>query len=224
MAGSLGMSGDSESERNAFDTIICDIDGVVRLWPPDAMTRWDTAFGLPQGTLAGHAFAEHRLLPAITGQVTDEEWRAHVAEDLRELCGSLERARHLVAGWRALNGLANAEVVSLLTKARRHPTNPLTIVALSNATTLLEEQLAELGVTAVFDAIVNTAREGVCKPDPRIYHIAAERAGTEPARCLYVDDSELNVEAARQVGMRAVHYHEYRDLENALSVVFDPFM
>jgi putative hydrolase of the HAD superfamily len=214
------MSGDSGNERNAFDAIICDIDGVVRIWPPDAMTRWDNAFGLPEGTLADHAFAEHRLLPAITGQVTDEEWRAHVAEDLRELCGSLERSQELVAGWRARNGLANAEVVTLLTKARRH----LTVVALSNATTLLEEQLAELGVTAAFDAIVNTAREGVRKPDPRIYHIAAERAGTEPARCLYVDDSERNVEAARELGMRAIHYREYRDLETALSVVFDPFM
>ncbi|WP_460515259.1 HAD family hydrolase [Flindersiella endophytica] len=217
------MSGETSapaSDQGAFDAVISDVDGVVRLWPPDSMTRWDTAFGLPEGTLAGHAFAEHRLLPAITGQVTDEEWRAQVASDLQPVCGSVERARQLVAAWRARNGEANAEVVSLLTKARRH----VRVVALSNATTLLEEQLAELGAHNAFDAIVNTAREGVCKPDPRIYRIAAERAGADPARCLYVDDSERNVETARELGMRAVHYREYRDLETALSVVFDPFM
>lgn len=223
MAESFGVTGENSStqpDQRTFDALICDVDGVVRLWPSDSMTRWDTAFGLPEGTLADHAFAEHRLLPAITGQVTDEQWRANVAEDLQSICGDRERAQQLVAAWRARNGTANAEVVSLLTKARSR----LEVVALSNATTLLEEQLAELDVTKAFDAIVNTAREGVCKPDPRIYHIAAERAGTEPARCLYVDDSERNVRAARELGMRAVHFRNYRDLETALSVVFNPFM
>lgn len=207
-------------QRRPFDAVICDVDGVVRIWPPDSMTRWDLAYGLPEGTLAAHAFAEHRLLAVITGQVTDEEWRAQVALDLRERCGSLERAQELVAGWRARNGLVNSEVVSLLIKARRH----VTVVALSNSTTYLEEQLQDLGVIDAFDAIVNTAREGVCKPDLRIYQIAARRAGADPARCLFVDDSPANVEAARAAGMRAVHFREYADLENALSPVFTPEM
>jgi putative hydrolase of the HAD superfamily len=171
------MRGD---ERRGFDAVICDVDGVVRLWQPDSMTRWDLAYGLPEGTLAGAAFAEHRLRPVITGLVTDEQWRAQVATDLRDACGSLERAQELVAAWRARNGLVDSEVVALLVRARRH----VRVVALSNATTCLEEQLTELGVDNVFHAIVNTAREGVCKPDPRIYRIAARRAGAEPSRCL----------------------------------------
>jgi putative hydrolase of the HAD superfamily len=44
---------------------------------------------------------------------------------------------------------------------------------------------------------------GVAKPDRRAYEIAADRLGAEPGDCLFVDDSEANVLAAREAGMRA---------------------
>lgn len=45
---------------------------------------------------------------------------------------------------------------------------------------------------------------GVRKPDPQAYHGAASRLGTSPARCLFIDDREVNVTAAREVGMDAI--------------------
>lgn len=44
---------------------------------------------------------------------------------------------------------------------------------------------------------------GVAKPDYEAYRIAAERLGARPADCLFVDDTEVNVVAAREAGMRA---------------------
>ena len=46
------------------------------------------------------------------------------------------------------------------------------------------------------------------KPDPAIYQLTLERLGDARRRtqCLFVDDNELNVEAARELGMRAVHF------------------
>ncbi len=46
---------------------------------------------------------------------------------------------------------------------------------------------------------------GIDKPDPRIFHLAAERMGVRPADALYVGDIfEIDVEGARAAGMHAV--------------------
>ncbi|MFG2669294.1 hypothetical protein [Streptomyces sp. NPDC048445] len=52
------------------------------------------------------------------------------------------------------------------------------VALVSNATTRLELDLDRQGLSGVADAVVNTARIGVAKPDPRVYRIAAERVGT----------------------------------------------
>jgi len=46
------------------------------------------------------------------------------------------------------------------------------------------------------------------KPDPDIYHLTIERLDRtlSPAQCLFVDDNEGNVEAARDLGMTAVQF------------------
>ncbi|PTM39974.1 HAD family phosphatase [Bosea sp. 124] len=63
-----------------------------------------------------------------------------------------------------------------------------------------------------FDGVVVSAHEGVIKPDPEIYHILLRRYGLAAADCIFVDDSAKNIEAARGVGMKAVHFVEPIDL------------
>lgn len=58
---------------------------------------------------------------------------------------------------------------------------------------------------------------GVAKPDPRIYEIAAERAGVPMDRCLFVDDRLENIEAAVALGMTGVLFREPTDLRGSLS-------
>lgn len=195
--------------------VLCDLDGVVRHWP--ASDALDDAHGLPHGALAAAAFAPARLHPAITGEVTDEQWRTAVAGDLAAACGSADRARAAVAAWSGLVPLVDREVVALLTAVR----NVAAVALVSNATTRLERDLDRQGLTGLADAVVNTARIGVAKPDPRVYRIAAARVGVEAGRCLFVDDTEANVEAARREGMPALHYRCPDDLRNALAPLLD---
>jgi putative hydrolase of the HAD superfamily len=54
-----------------------------------------------------------------------------------------------------------------------------------------------------FSALAYSCEIGVAKPDPRAYQIVAERLGVPPGDCLFLDDREVNVIAAREVGMRA---------------------
>jgi putative hydrolase of the HAD superfamily len=55
-----------------------------------------------------------------------------------------------------------------------------------------------------FDAYVESAVEGVRKPDPRIYHIACERLSVEPSGAVFLDDIGRNLKTARELGMATI--------------------
>jgi putative hydrolase of the HAD superfamily len=144
-----------------YDAVLCDIDGVLRHWPP---------------------------------------------------------ADALVTAWCDLMPRVDREVLSLLARARE----VVTVVLVSNATTRLEWDLARQELHDVADIVLNSARIGIAKPDPRVYLIAAERAGTPLQRCLFIDDTAANVIAAREVGMTALHYEQIEDLRNFLVPLWQP--
>jgi 2-haloacid dehalogenase len=50
--------------------------------------------------------------------------------------------------------------------------------------------------------------EGLVKPDPRIYRVFCERYGLAPDSCVFIDDSEPNIVAARKFGMHGVHFKD----------------
>src|SRR3954447_10958639 len=56
----------------------------------------------------------------------------------------------------------------------------------------------------LFDAVVILAEVGLHKPQPEIYRLAAERVGTAPEDCIFVDDLRENCAGAEAVGMTAV--------------------
>ncbi|MEZ5077357.1 MAG: HAD family phosphatase [Solirubrobacterales bacterium] len=73
-----------------------------------------------------------------------------------------------------------------------------------------------LPVDEIFEIVVDSAFVGCRKPEPRIYELTIERLGLPAAECLFVDDLEVNCEAARDAGMNAVHF---RDNEQAIAEI-----
>jgi hypothetical protein len=61
-----------------FRALLIDFDGVIRRWPASE-ANLETRYGLPAGAIRSVAFAPALLLPAITGEVSDESWRAGVS-------------------------------------------------------------------------------------------------------------------------------------------------
>ena len=55
-----------------------------------------------------------------------------------------------------------------------------------------------------FDQIIISAEEGLAKPDPRIYQLAAERLGVAPEKSFFIDDLPENIAGAQAAGMQAV--------------------
>lgn len=61
-------------------------------------------------------------------------------------------------------------------------------------------------IDAHFDVRVISGEVGLRKPEPAIFELAAQRVGVAPQACVFVDDHERNVVAARRLGMAAVHH------------------
>lgn len=57
-----------------------------------------------------------------------------------------------------------------------------------------------------FDGVVVSGIEGLVKPDTRIFRLFCERFAVAAEDCVFIDDSEINVIAARRSGMRAIHF------------------
>ena len=67
-----------------------------------------------------------------------------------------------------------------------------------------------------FRDIVVSGEVKLLKPDPSIYWLALDRFRLRPADALFVDDREINVEAALAVGMKAHLFVDAGDLEARL--------
>ena len=81
----------------------------------------------------------------------------------------------------------------------------LTLGVISNFEDWLERLLEELDVARFFAVSVISGAEGMEKPDPRIFHLAMERAGVRPEASVYVGDNpDFDVDPAAAVGMHPV--------------------
>lgn len=176
--------------------LLCDLDGVIRHWNGTGRTQAEKEIGLPRGTIRHLAYGTEFAL-ANLGVYTHEEWLEHVRSVLTKGFGSIAAAA--VDIWAADLGEVDQEMAKLLLAVRDQGT-PVGI--LTNNTSRLRGDLARLGLDQ-FDAVINSAEVGMVKPEPSIYRFAAARLGLPPEDILFVDDKNLNVLAARRVGMYA---------------------
>lgn len=72
----------------------------------------------------------------------------------------------------------------------------------------LDEQVPEL---TKLDLVVMSNEVGMTKPDAAIYLLALELLDLPPQQTLFIDDLEANVEAARALGMAAVHHTDWAE-------------
>jgi putative hydrolase of the HAD superfamily len=184
--------------------VLFDLDGVVRRWDPSITDLAEQRRGLPAGSILRTAFEPVLLAAAVTGAIDDATWRAAVADTLAAEHG--EAARLAVQEWSAPAGAVDTEVLQVLRAERSRRR----VALLSNATTRLEADLAALGLDREVDAVLGSARLGHAKPDAAAFHAACAALDLRPDECAFVDDSQVNVEAARRLGLRA---HAFRGVD-----------
>ena len=163
----------------------------------DVAQELDRAHGLPRSSVFETLYrtdAWHGIERGV-GDVT--EWAEGAHRELERRAGRPLPRLH--EEWRRAQTAiaANVELVR-----RLRPRYKLSV--LSNADVSLRGRLERDGLHALFDDVVVSAEVGMAKPEPAILRLAVDRLGLAPAECVFVDDWDQNVEAAREVGMRGV--------------------
>jgi putative hydrolase of the HAD superfamily len=95
----------------------------------------------------------------------------------------------------------------------------LRLAIVSNADGSVEAQLARDAICQVgpgpgveVDAVLDSSVVGVAKPDPRVFRIALERIGVEPAHAIHVGDTPAaDVDGALAAGITPVLVDPYDD-------------
>jgi putative hydrolase of the HAD superfamily len=182
-----------DAEAPTPTAVLWDLGGVLldMDWTGVA-ADWEPRFELPAGGLLRCLFGGNDDTVLI-GRVPEEKWWEVVrqrlgvsAGDLLALRADLDRRERpdfeLLQVVRDLGGRTKQGIVS-------------------NAWGGMRERLSAQGINLLFDEIVISAEVGVAKPDTRIFEIALEQLRVPATRCIFIDDTVENVEAASSLGM-----------------------
>ena len=201
-------------------TVWTDFGGV--LTPPitHTMATFCRDFGLDQaalmaamGKVTARYGTDDPMEPLDTPLVTEAEWLAEVTAVLRAEHGSAPELTSLADAW--FDGReTNHDWVAAL---RRIADRGAFVGLMSNMVPAWDAHWRRMvPVDELFREVLLSFEIGCRKPQPRIFELAAEKAGADPGQCLLVDDLERNCEAAEKAGFRAVLF---RDAAGALAEV-----
>ena len=140
----------------------------------------------------------HRL---ERGEISLEQTRSDIMALARQ--SNLEVDLWDVLMKMAGNGnVVNNQVVDLLAKVKQ--SGYQTAIVTNNVKEFSSSWQAMIPMQHV-DLVVDSAYEGIRKPDPAIFHLTLQRLGAQlnPAQCIFLDDVISNVQSAITVGMQA---------------------
>ena len=159
---------------------------------------------------AAEAYGANPLFSLERGAMTEVEYLSRIEQEL----GGVKLERFGESFFQHLD--PNEEMIGFLRQLKRRG---LLLALLTNNVRewepLWRAKLPD--IDAIFDVVVDSAFVGMRKPEPAIYELTLERLGGLAAdECVFVDDVDVNCQAARAVGMRAV---QFRDSEQAIAGV-----
>jgi putative hydrolase of the HAD superfamily len=165
---------------------------------------------------AAEQHGDHPLFVLERGEITEVEFRERIETHL-DSGFDLTRLRTLY--FERLT--ANRRMIDFVAEVRGRGTR--TALLTNNVREwdpIWRAKLPE--IDELFEVVVDSAFVGMRKPDPAIYELTLERlGGVDAGDCVFVDDLEVNCEAARQLGMSAVRFVDAEqaipEIESALA-------
>lgn len=189
----------------AIEAVIFDFGGVLTSSPFEAFARFETERGLPIDIIRRTNAANHlenawaRFERAEVDIDTFD--RLFAAESLA--LGAEVRGRDVLP---LLQGDLRPEMVEALKRIKAQfktgcITNNLPANAIGSMT---GRSLYVAEVMVLFDHVIESAKIGLRKPDPRIYQLMVETLKVDPKNCVYLDDLGVNLKPAREMGMMTI--------------------
>jgi putative hydrolase of the HAD superfamily len=221
VSGHLDVVGSRESPRT-FAAVLWDFGGVILSSPFEAFARYERNHGLPDGFIRSvnatdpHTNAWARL---ERSELTPVEFDVAFADEA-------ERLGHRVPGAHVLgllSGDVRPEMVVALDRVRAagYRTACLTNnISGEHASAERHETISS--IMARFDAVIESSKIGVRKPEPRFYELACAAIDVQPHECVFLDDLGINLKPAAAMGMHTIKVlgaeQAIDDLESVLAL------
>jgi putative hydrolase of the HAD superfamily len=192
----------------AVEAVIWDFGGVFTTSPFEAFNRYEAERGLPND-----------LIRSINAANPDTNaWALFERNEIdadgfdRLFLEESTALGHPVPGREVLPQLSGAlrpRMVAALKICKRH----FTVGCITNNVVSMHSPGQDEGqraagamaqVMPLFDAIIESSKARVRKPDPRIYQMMCELLAVAPAACVYLDDLGINCKPAAALGMTAI--------------------
>jgi len=208
------------SERQALRGVIFDLGGVVIDSPLHVIAAYERELGIPDG------FINRRVVE--TGR--DGAWSRMERGEIdmptfeRDFEAECEGGGHLIS----------ARMMMLrISECQPRPAMLGAIASLRGAGlrvgALTNNWAPEGGVpdgphemADLFHAVIESAKVGLRKPDPRIYELACETLELRPDEAAFLDDIGRNLKAARELGMWTIKVDDpttaLQELERATGI------
>jgi len=190
----------------SFTAVIFDFGGVITASPFEGFARLEAERGLPAG-----------LIRRVNAANPDDNAWAHLERSEIDtamfdalFAAESEALGHRLSGRAVLSVIAGAvrpEMVAALGTLRGAGyrlgciTNNVLSEESQPGAALKPSYAAALGH---FEQVIESARVGLRKPDPRIYALMCERLDVAPEACVYLDDLGMNCKPAAALGMHAI--------------------
>jgi putative hydrolase of the HAD superfamily len=163
------------------------------------------AYGTAMAAAAAESGGEIPLFALERGQLTEAEFLAQLE---RGLAGVLGREVSLQGFGEQLLGAMHPNE-QLFDYYRGLRDRGVRMAMLTNNVREWEPLWRSmLPVDDVFELVVDSAFVGMRKPEPEIYALTLERLGLPAEACAFVDDLEINVDAARSLGMAGIVHRD----------------
>jgi putative hydrolase of the HAD superfamily len=193
------------TEETMIEAVIWDFGGVLTTSPFAAFARFERERGLPADIIRRTNAANHlenAWAKFERAEVDIEAFDQLFAEESLAL-GTEVRGKDVLP---LLAGDLRPEMVEALKRVGANfKTGCITNNLPANAIGSKDgRSLYITEVMVLFDRVIESAKIGLRKPDPRIYRMMVEALNVDPNNCVYLDDLGVNLKPAREMGMTTI--------------------
>lgn len=196
----------SEDESIMVEAVIFDFGGVMTTSPFEAFARFERERGYPADIIRNTNAANHlenAWAKFERAEIDLDTFDRLFAEESLALGGAAVSGREVLP---LLAGDLRPEMVEALRRIKSECktgciTNNLPANAIGSQS---GRSFYVAEVMALFDHVIESAKIGLRKPDPRIYQMMIEALGVNPTDCVYLDDLGVNLKPARALGMTTI--------------------
>lgn len=193
----------------SITNVLFDADGVIQ--HPAGYDSWGSLVADPSRSQEFLAHIFDAELPFLTRAEGFEVALANVLERW----GSYSTLEEALSVWTTIH--PDEDVIDIVKSVAHNGTQ--IGMATNQEAVRYEYMKSELGYGAIFDNIFVSFEMGIMKPGLEYFYQIIETLNCSSEELLFIDDNEMNVEAAKDVGLNAQTYHLSEGPERMIEIL-----